>query len=107
MATRDWRKKLTAFDAQLCNMVENLTGESCEPVHQSREHGYTIIVRYGKFEAPDKKAALWEAIAGRIGKRLGKVTDDEQNKIFFVKVKFYKDRCKDAAFVPKIERKKD
>ena len=26
-----WQTKLTAFDAELCKMVESLTGKPCEP----------------------------------------------------------------------------
>ncbi len=35
-----WQTKLTAFDAELCQMVESLTEKPCEPKNGSDQYVY-------------------------------------------------------------------
>ena len=97
-----WKSKLTAFDAQLCNMVESLTEKECEP-KDGGDH-YVIEPDYGKHNDPQFICALWDAIEGRAGKRLVDITDDADRTCLVVKIKFYSEPCTDAAFIPKIEQ---
>lgn len=100
MKTEFWKSKLTPFDAQLCNMVESLTGMECEP-KDGGDH-YVIEPCYRNHKDPDFIAAVWDAIEGRTGDRLIGIQDDPERECLSVKVRFYSGRCKDAAFVPKI-----
>ena len=94
-----WQKHLTAFDAALCNMVESVTGEPCEPKNGG-DH-YFIEPDYRKHNEPQFILALWDAIEGRVGERLMEIRDDPERERLFVKICFYNGPCKDAAFIPK------
>lgn len=98
-----WKSKLTAFDAQLCRMVESLTGKPCEPKFGG-DH-YFIEIDYSKNPDPQYILAIWDAIEGRAGKRLKKISDDPDRQCLWVNILFYSEPCKDAAFIPKIEQK--
>jgi len=96
----NWENKLTAFDAQLCKMVESLTKLPCEPKFGG-DH-YIIEVDYGTSD-PQFVSAVWLAIEGRAGARLQDMKDDPERHCLVARIMFHKGRCKDAAFVPKIE----
>lgn len=98
----DWKAKLTAFDAQLCNMVESLTEKPCEPKNGGNH--YFIEADYEKHNDPQYILAIWDAIEGRAGERLISIKDDPDRHALFVRIKFNKGECPDAAFVPKIEQ---
>ena len=97
-----WKLKLTAFDAQLCKMVESLTGKPCEPKNGGNH--YFILADYEKDKDPEHILAIWDAIAGRTGNRLISIKDDPDRNALIVRIRFYVGRCKEAAFVPKIEQ---
>ena len=97
-----WRERLNAFDAQLCNMVESLTGMECEPKNGG-DH-YFIECNYCNHNEPGYVLSLWDAIEGRVGNRLLEIRDEPERTSLIVKIKFYSKRCKDAAFIPKIEQ---
>lgn len=97
-----WKRKLNAFDAQLCKMVESLTETECEPKNAG-DH-YFFEADYEKHNQPEYILAIWDAIEGRTGKRLISIKDYADRHALFVRVKFYNDGCPDAAFIPKIEQ---
>ena len=97
-----WQSKLTAFDAQLCKMVESLTEMECEPKNGG-DH-YFIEPSYKKHNDPQFILALWDAIEGRAGERLIEIHDDPERQCLWVRIRFYSGPCKDAAFIPKIEQ---
>ena len=97
-----WNTKLTAFDAELCRMVESITKAECEPKNGG-DH-YFIECYYGNDPDPDRIMALWGAIEGRAGKRLLEIKDDPDRQSLLVYIKFYEERCPDAAFIPKCEQ---
>ena len=97
-----WKTKLTAFDAELCKMVESLTEKPCEPKNGGSH--YFFEANYEKHNQPEYILAIWDAIEGRTGKRLISIKDDADRHALFVRVKFYNDGCPDAAFIPKIEQ---
>ena len=66
--------KLTPFDAELCRMVESLTGKPCEPQWWNLTQ-YRIIVDYSIRPEPDFVSAVIDAIAGRAGQRFVDVKD--------------------------------
>lgn len=96
-----WKSKLTAFDAELCKMVESLTEKPCEPKNGGTH--YFFEADYEKHNDPQYILAIWDAIEGRVGKRIIAITDNAERHALMVRVKFYGERCKDAAFIPKIE----
>ena len=98
-----WKHRLTAFDAALCNMVESLTGEKCEPKNGGNDQ-YFIVVDYRKHPDTDFISAVMDAIAGRVGERLIAIHDHADDKFFTAFIKFYTEPCKDAAFIPKPEK---
>ena len=102
MAKDYWKSKLTAFDAELCKMVESLTGLPCEP--KNGGDSYFIECDYRNHNEPQWILALWDAIEGRVGNRLLEIKDDPERTCLMVHVKFYAGRCKDAAFIPKHEQ---
>lgn len=97
----EWKSKLTAFDAGLCNMVESLTEMECEP-EKCAEH-FVIKPNYRKHNDPEFIMALWDAIEGRVGERLISISDAPEKTSLIVRINFYKEPCKEAAFIPKIE----
>lgn len=98
-----WKTKLTAFDAELCKMVESLTERPCEPKNGGNH--YFIEIDYSKHNDPDYISAIWEAVEGRVGgKRLISMKDDPDRQCVFARIKFYTEPCKDAAFIPKHEQ---
>lgn len=101
MAQEYWKTKLNAFDAQLCNMVESLTGVECEPKNGG-DH-YFIEPSYKNHNDPQFIVALWDAIEGRAGVRLMEIKDMPERQCLWVRIRFYSEPCKDAAFIPKVE----
>lgn len=83
----NWKERLTPFDLELFAMIQSLTG-NCE-VKNGGTH-YFIIVGYGGHDA-DYLSAVMDAIAGRVGERLIKITDEPDNKRFVVRIKFAKE----------------
>ena len=81
-----WKRKLTAFDAQLCKMVESLTQRPCEP-KLGGDH-YFIEIDYSNNPDPQYILAIWDAIEGRTGERLMEIKDDPERHVLFVRVKF-------------------
>lgn len=102
MAKQYFQTKLTAFDAQLCKMVESLTEMECEPKNGG-DH-YFIECNYQKHNDPQFILALWDAIEGRAGDRLMEIKDDPERTALLVRIRFYSKPCEDAAFIPKIEQ---
>ena len=98
---KHWQKKLTAFDAQLCKMVESLTQRPCEPKNGG-DH-YFIEIDYTNNTDPQFVSAIWLAIEGRAGDRLQDMKDDPERHCLVARIMFHKGRCNDAAFIPKIE----
>ena len=96
-----WQTKLGAFDAQLCKMVESLTGIECEP--KNGGENYFFEANYRNHNEPEFILSLWDAIEGRAGNRLLEIKDNPEHTSIFVRIAFYNEPCKDAAFVPKIE----
>lgn len=96
-----WHVNLTAFDAQLCTMIESLTGVPVEPKNGG-DH-YFIEASYKEHHDPDYIAAMMDAIAGRAGSRLIEMKDDPERECLLARIRFYSEPCKDAAFIPKIE----
>ena len=97
-----WKKKLTAFDAELFKMVESLTEKPCEPKNGGNH--YFIEVDYEKHNDPQYILAIWDAIEGRTGERLISIKDDPDAHRLIVRIHFYSEPCKEAAFIPKIEQ---
>ena len=102
MAQEYWKTKLTAFDAQLCQMVESLTQRPCEPKNGG-DH-YFIEIDYSNNPDPQYILAIWDAVEGRAGNRLKEIHDDPDRHCLLVRIMFHDGPCKDAAFVPKIEQ---
>lgn len=99
----DWRTKLTPFDFELCKMVALLTERPCRPKNGGTH--YYIEPDYEQYsDNPEFLLSIWDAIEGRAGKRLISMKDDAGRHVFVVRIKFHKDECPDAAFVPKIEQ---
>lgn len=84
----NWQEKLTPFDQELFVMVRALTGNCA--VKNGGTH-YFIVVDYGGHDA-DYLSAVIDAIAGRVGERLIKVTDEPENKRFIVRISFSKEK---------------
>ena len=97
-----WKKKLTAFDASLCRMIESLTEQPCEP--KLGCDCYFIEIDYSKHNDPQYILAIWDAVEGRAGKRLKQLKDIPERECLYAEIIFYSEPCKDAAFVPKIEQ---
>lgn len=97
-----WQKKLTAFDAALVKMVESLTGMPCEPKNGGTH--FFFEANYENHNDPEYILAVWNAIEGRAGNRLISIKDDPDKQVLLVRIKFYKNGCPDAAFIPKIEQ---
>jgi len=97
-----WKTKLRPFDAQLCRMVESMTGRECEPKNGG-DH-YFIEADYSEHNDPQYILALWDAIVGRAGKRLIEIEDQPDRQMLYVRIKFETGECKDAAFIPKYEK---
>lgn len=97
-----WKSKLTPFDAELCKMIESLTGEPCEPKNGGTH--FFFEANYQKHNDPQYILAVWDAIEGRTGQRLISIKDDPDRQALFVRVKFYGDSCPESAFIPKIEQ---
>jgi len=83
-----WKRQLTQYDADLCMMVENLTGMPCEPKNGGNH--YFIVVDYSKKPDVDYVFAIMEAIGGRLGDRLIKIADNPDAKKFTVYIRFSK-----------------
>ena len=79
--------RLTPWDGELCMMVESLTGKPCKPKNGGTH--YFIEVDYSLHDEPEYINAIYEAIAGRIGERLIKITDDPDAKRLIARIKFH------------------
>ena len=79
--------RLTPWDGELCMMVESLTGKPCKPKNGGTH--YFIEADYSLHNEPEYINAIYEAIAGRIGERLIKITDDPDAQRLVVRVKFH------------------
>ena len=102
MEKQYWQTKLTAFDAELCKMVESLTEKPCEPKNGGNH--YFFEADYEKHNDPQYILAIWDAVEGRAGDRLKEIHDDPDRHCLWVRILFHDGPCKDAAFVPKIEQ---
>ncbi len=81
-----WKQWLTPFDVELFVMVESLTERRCEP---GLDHdGYFFEADYELHNDPQYILAIWDAIDGRLGKRLISIKDDPERHCLFVRVKF-------------------
>lgn len=97
-----WKTKLRPFDAQLCRMVESMTGKECEPKNGG-DH-YFIEADYSNNDDPQYILAIWDAIQGRAGDRLIEIHDDPDRHALMVRIAFETGECPDAAFIPKIQQ---
>lgn len=92
-----WMQKLTPYDAELCLMVESLTGKPCEP--KNGGESYLIEANYEAHkDEPEYLLALWDAIEGRAGKRLISLTDDPERTCFVVQIEFSKEKYPGIVF---------
>lgn len=82
----DIDNKLNGFDRDLCRMLEILTGMKCEP----KDGGdyYFLTVKYAKHKTPEYIAALWDAIEGRMGKRLLGIEDIAEWECLLVRIAY-------------------
>ena len=101
MGTDFWKEKLTPFDAELCRMVESITEMDCEPKNGGED--FFIECNYQKHNKPEFILGLWDAIEGRVGKRLIEIKDCPESTCLLVRIKFYEGECKEASFIPKRE----
>ena len=83
-----WKTKLTPFDSELAMMVESLTGMPCE-LKNGGDH-YFFEADYSKHNDPQYILAIWDAIEGRVGKRLISIEDHPERTRIFVRVEFSK-----------------
>lgn len=95
-----WQSKLTAFDAAMFVWIEALTQRPCEPKNGGSH--YFFEVDYSEHIDPDYIAAVWDALEGRIGKRLISIKDEPERHSLMVRVRFYDEYPKEAAFIPKV-----
>lgn len=87
MKNSDWMRKLTPFDTELAIMVESLTERPCQ-IKNGGNH-YFFECDYEKHASdPEYLSAIYDAIAGRAGKRLITITDNPDRHAFIVRVKF-------------------
>ena len=84
-----WKEKLTSWDSELSAMVESMTERPCKPKNGG-DH-YFIEADYSKHHEPDYINAIYNAIAGRLGKRLIDIKDDADRETLLVRVKFKED----------------
>lgn len=103
MKTEFWKTKLRPFDLQMFRMVESMTGRKCEPKNGG-DH-FFFEADYSEHNDPQFILALWDAIVGRAGKRLIEIDDQADRHSLYVRVKFETGECKEAAFIPKFEKK--
>lgn len=85
-----WHKKLTPYDAELCRMVESLTGVETEPRLGGKDE-YFIVVDYSAHPQPDWINAVLEAIQGRVGERFIEMTDEPEASRCIVHIRFDKE----------------
>lgn len=98
-----WKRQLNAFDAELCKMVESLTGEPCEPKNGGNHYFFEANYVHHRND-PQYILAIWDAIEGRLGQRLISMKDNADRSTIVVRARFHSGQCKDAAFIPKIEQ---
>lgn len=82
-----WHKKLTPFDAELCRMVESLTGVETEPRLGGKDE-YFIVIDYSAHPDPDWIGAVLAAVQGRLGERFISQTDEPEASRCIVHVRF-------------------
>lgn len=80
--------RLTPWDAELCMMVESLTQRPCKAKNGGNH--YFIEVDYSLHNDPDYISAIYDAIAGRVGDRLIRITDDPDGQRLIVRIRFHK-----------------
>ena len=83
---QDWRLKLTPYDTELAIMVESLTEKPCQL--KRGNNSYFFEADYEKHPEPEYILAIWDAIEGRIGKRLLEIKDNAERHALFVSVAF-------------------
>lgn len=86
-----WHSKLTPYDAELCRMVESLTGVETEP-RLGGDDEYFIVVDYSAHPQPDWISAVLDAIQGRVGERFIEMNNDPENSFCIVHIRFDKER---------------
>jgi hypothetical protein len=96
-----WNEKLTSSDKELFRMVEFLTEKPCEP--KKSPNGYFIEADYSKHNDPDYINALYEAIEGRVGKRLIKIEDCPERNCLYVEIRFSEEKLPGLVSVSKIQ----
>lgn len=87
----DWKNKLTPWDFELFKMVESLTGKPCEPKNGG-DHFFFEADYEKHTDNPEYLLAIWDAIDGRLGKRLVGMDDDAERHVFIVTVLFSNER---------------
>ena len=76
---------------ELALMVESLTGKPCE-LCDGGDHFFFEADYENHATEPEYLLALWDAIAGRTGKRLLGMDDDPERHVFIVTVMFSNER---------------
>lgn len=87
----DWEKRLTPWDIELAIMVESLTGKPCA-LCNGGDHFFFEADYENHATEPEYLLALWDAIDGRVGKRLVGMDDDPERHVFIVSVMFSNER---------------
>lgn len=87
----DWEKRLTPWDIELAIMVESLTGKPCK-LCNGGDHFFFEADYENHATEPEYLLALWDAIDGRVGKRLVGMDDDPERHVFIVSVMFSNER---------------
>lgn len=87
----DWEKRLTPWDIELAVMVKSLTGKPCE-LCNGGDHFFFEADYENHATEPEYLLALWDAIDGRVGKRLVGMDDDPDRHVFIVSVMFSNER---------------
>lgn len=78
--------RLTPYDSELFLMVESLTGKKCVP--KRGDGDFFFEVDYSCNRDPQFILALWDAVCGRLGERLIRITDDPDGSRLLVFAKF-------------------
>lgn len=86
-----WQQKLTPYDWELCTMIESLTGKECKPKNGGESFLVEADYELHK-DKPEYLLALWDAIEGRVGKRLISLKDDPEHTRFIVQIEFSKEQ---------------
>ena len=86
MAQDYWKTKLTTLDTELCQAVQSLTKNPCEPKNGG-DH-YFIEVDYCNNTDPQHILTIWNLIEERAENRLKELKDDPERKCLWARITF-------------------